>query len=164
MAYLKAQLDHKNDHIGMFMPLVTDVLAHIQDDGLTSARVKEELFSEHGIAMPEHVVSTLLKRAVGARTLRREAGRYFKIAGVIPPSEVRAAKKELELAQDRLAKALQAHAAKRGLTVPSEDDSMDMLMRFLEAEKVGMLLRSWFPTIEEADPSQKEASIVAEFI
>lgn len=112
IAFLKAQLDGKNDHIGIFMPLVDDAICQIKGNSFTTIDIQEKLLTIHGISMPQQVVLTLLNRATAAHTLRRENGRYLKITHDIPTSNLKATKAELEAAQNRLGAALQSHAAK----------------------------------------------------
>ncbi len=165
VAYLKAQLDENNDHLGMFMPLVIDVVKNLSQNSVSTAEVQEGLFARHSIAMPQHVVSTLLKRAVLAKWLRRDAGRYFKIPDSLPASNnVEREKAQLSEAQGRLGRALQSHASKRGHQIESEGDAVDMLLRFLEAEQVGMLLGEKLQIPNLTDTDQRQTAITAEFV
>ena len=165
VAYLKAQIDDNNDHLGMFMPLVTDVLRNLPQNNVSTSDIQEGLFVRHGIVMPQPVLSTLLKRAVSAKWMRREAGRYFKIPGALPVSnDLETEKSMLKTAQARLGRALQSHASKRGLQIDSEFAAVDMLLRFLEAEQVGMLLGDRFLTPDVIETDQREMAITAEFV
>src|SRR5580698_6303773 len=88
VAFLKAQLDGKNDHIGIFMPLVDDAICHIKGNTFTTMEIQEQLLALHGISMPQQVVSTLLKRATTAGVVNREDGRYRKISEKFPTLNV----------------------------------------------------------------------------
>jgi hypothetical protein len=164
VAYLKAQLNANNDYVGMFMPLVADVIGNLKQDSVSTAEVQDGLLAQHGLAMPQHVIATLLKRATTKKQLRREVGRYFKLVDFSPTSNVNVAKAEVKDAQGRLASALMAHAAKRGLPIGSDDESLDILLRFLEAEQVAMLLSNKINIPDDADPTHRETTIVAEFV
>jgi hypothetical protein len=164
IAFLKAQLDGNNDHIGIFMPLVNDAICHIKGNSFTTIEIQDQLLAIHGISMPQQVVLTLLKRATAARALRREDGRYLKISHDIPTSNLKATKAELEAAQNRLGAALQAHAAKRGLSIASIDEAVDMLIGFLEAEQIGMLLGSGITPSSDIDVNNQQTRVIAEFV
>ena len=71
--------------LGMFMPLVLDVLAQSSAQTFTTADIQEALARSHGVAMPQQTVSTLLKRAVKGKYLRRDAGRFWRNSGHAAP-------------------------------------------------------------------------------
>lgn len=52
IAYLKARLDEGDDHLGIFMPLLIDVLPGLANQNFTSADVQEALARTHSVAMP----------------------------------------------------------------------------------------------------------------
>ena len=121
VAYLKAQLDDGNDHLGIFMPLVLDVLARLPGNSFTTGDIQEALAASHGVAMPQQTVATLLKRAVSKNYLRRAAGRYERNSTrLLPTSSVTSEKIQIEESQRRLGEALQAHAERRGFRVNRE--------------------------------------------
>ncbi|OFW41181.1 MAG: hypothetical protein A3J28_16575 [Acidobacteria bacterium RIFCSPLOWO2_12_FULL_60_22] len=153
VAFLKAQLDGGSDHLGIFMPLVLDVLARLPAQSFTTGDIQEALAASHGVAMPQQIVATLLKRATAKKYLSRELGRYKRNpTRDLPSSNVAAEKAQIEEGQ------------RRKLTVESTDAALDMLFRFLEAEQVLLLLGSRPGLGDAADASHRERSVVAEFV
>jgi hypothetical protein len=134
---LKAKLDEGSDHLGLFEPLVINVINHIKTESFTTEDVQVALASMHNVSMPWQVVSTLLKRASN-NYLERRDGRYRRIPGKkIPQLDVEAKKAQIEDSQRRLAEALIAHAETRKVKIQSTDDAIGILFRFLESEQIG---------------------------
>ena len=165
VAFLKAQLDSGSDHLGIFMPLVLDVLARLDAQSCTAGEIQEALATNHGLVMPQQTVATLLKRATKAKYLRRDSGRYWRNSTrAIPGSNVSGEKARIEESQRHFADALRNHASRRGLTLESTDAALDLLFRFLEEEQVAMLLGSPPAALVDADASRRERAVVAEFV
>jgi hypothetical protein len=61
VAFLKAQLDAGNDHLGIFMPLVLDVIGRLPLSAFTVEDIQLALSTTHNVSMPRHVVVTLLR-------------------------------------------------------------------------------------------------------
>lgn len=147
------------------MPLVLDVLARLPAQSFTSADVQESMAANHGLVMPQDAVTTLLKRATRKRYLVREAGRYRRNADLeLPSSDVAAERERILEAQDRLADALRAHAARRGLILGSAEAALELLVRFLEAEQVELLLAGPAAPATGQAATQRERGILAEFL
>src|SRR5271157_3111923 len=165
VAYLKAQLDGGSDHLGMFMPLVLDVLAKLPSQSFTTGDIQEALAKSHGVAMPQQTVSTLLRRATKQKYLQRDSGRYWRNSShPLPDTNVAGQKAQIEAGQRRLAEALRNHASQRGLAVESADAAQELLFRFLEDEQVAMLLGSDSSPQSAVEPSFRERAVVAEFV
>jgi hypothetical protein len=164
VAFLKASLDEGKDHLEIFLPLVLDVLSRFPAPSFTTRDIQDALAVDHGVAMPQQVISTLLNRATKNKFLIRESGRYRRSPSrEIPSSDVVTKKKRIEDAQRALAEVLQQHAKKYGLNIESTDAALDMLFRFLEAEQVGLLLQN-SPTPEINRTTRRERAVIAEFI
>jgi hypothetical protein len=164
VAFLKAQMDAGNDHLGIFVPLVLDVIGRLPLSAFTVEDIQLALSTTHNVSMPKHVVATLLRR-VAKKYLELRAGIYMRTPGVdIPKSSVNVKKQQIEQGQQRLAEELRIHAERRKLPIVSVDAALDLLYRFLESEQVALLLDS--PTRDEPVPKigQRERSVVAEFI
>ncbi|MBU2585501.1 MAG: hypothetical protein KKH32_09240 [Bacteroidetes bacterium] len=165
IAYLKAQLDSGSDHLGIFMPLILDVITQLQSRTFTTADIQDGLGATHGVAMPQQTITTLLKRAISKGYIVRESGRYSKNPKHhAAPSAVAADKLQIEQSQTRLADALRSHAERRGLKGISADAARDMLFRFLEVEQIAMLLSAPPRPRNATDTSLREHTIVAEFL
>ena len=63
LAYLRARLDHGQDHLGIFMPLLIDVLPQLPNQHFTSVEVQDAIATTHGVRIPQNAVATLLSRA-----------------------------------------------------------------------------------------------------
>jgi hypothetical protein len=164
VAFLKAQLDTGNDHLGIFVPLVLDVIVRLPLSEFTVEDIQLALSTTHHVSMPKHVVGTLLRR-VGKKYLKLQNGSYKLIPGIeIPKSSVDAKKQQIEQGQMRLAEELRLHAKRRKLVIVSAEAALDLLYKFLESEQVALLLDT--PTCDEPVPKigQRERSVVAEFI
>ncbi len=165
VAFLKARLDEGSDHLGIFMPLVSDVLVCLPGQSFATTDVQEALAATHGVAMPQDTVATLLRRATRKRYLLREAGRFRRNPDQpFPATNVAVAKKEIEEGQQRLGGALQKHAARRGLALQSADAALDMLFKFLEEEQVGLLLANPRGAADGGGADQRERAILGEFL
>jgi hypothetical protein len=164
IAFLKAQLDAGSDHLGLFEPLVINVINHITTESFTTEDVQVALASMHNVSMPWQVVSTLLKRA-SKNYLERRDGRYRKIPGKkIPQLDVDAEKARIEASQRRLAEALIVHAETRKVKIQSTDDAIGILFRFLESEQIALLLNGNKIVIDGPVTGDSDRAIVAEFI
>jgi hypothetical protein len=165
VAYLKARLDEGDDHLGIFFPLVLDVLPGLSNRHFTAAEVQEALAAVHGVAMPQEAVMTLLKRATRQHYLLRDAGRFqLDPAKSLPLSNVAGTKTHLEQGQVRLGEALQSHANRRDVHLDSPQAALNLLLRFLEEEQVGLLLGA--PPNGDAAPtvSRRECAVMSEFL
>lgn len=116
VAFLKARLDEGSDHLGIFMPLVLDVLGRLSTSSFTTEEIQEALAKDHGVAIPQQTVGTLLRRAVAKGYLLRDMGR-FKPSSThsLPSGNVASVKAGIEAGQLRLTAALCQHAKRRGL-------------------------------------------------
>jgi hypothetical protein len=164
VAFLKAQMDAGNDHLGIFVPLVLDVIGRLPLSAFTVEDIQLALSTTHNVSMPKHVVATLLRR-VAKKYLQMDSGIYKRIAGVeMPKSSVDTKKQQIEQGQQRLAGELILHAKRRKLPIASAEAALELLYRFLESEQVALLLDS--PTSDAPAPKigQRERSVVAEFI
>ena len=164
VAFLKAQMDAGNDHLGIFMPLVLDVIDRLPLSAFTVEEIQLALSTTHNVSMPTHVVATLLRRIL-KKYIELRAGIYTRIPGaVIPKFSVDAKKQQINQGQQRLAEELRLHAKRRKLEITSAEAALELLYKFLEFEQVALLLDT--PTHDEPVPKigQRERSVVAEFI
>ena len=163
VAFLKAQVDSGSDQLGMFMPLVLDVLPKIASENFAAADVQAAIVNEHGISVPLHALTTLLKRVASKGLLRRESGRYWKTG--TPTSEVAPVagqKTIIEEEQAHLARELRRHAERRQLSLDSEEAALEILTSFIEDEHVSLLLRT--PSRRVPRVNDLSRAVVAEFV
>jgi len=165
IAYLKARLDEGNDHLGIFLPLLIDVLPGLSNRHFTAADVQEALATAHGVAMPQETVTTLLKRATRQHVLVRDAGRFHvNPKNDLPRSAVAGEKEQLKQGQLRLGEALMSHAGRREMRLASPQEALDLLLRFLEEEQIALLLGSPPNGSETPTVSRRECAIISEFL
>ena len=108
VAYLKALLDEGNDHLGIFIPLIIEVMTQFNQQSFIASEIQEGLATRHGIAMPIQTMTTLLQRLVTKKSLLREAGRYQRNPNqALPQINVVSDKSQIEAEQRHLGKALQ---------------------------------------------------------
>ena len=161
----KARLDEGSDHLGIFMPLVLNVVERLPAESFTTAEVQESLAATHKVAMPQDTVATLLKRATRDHYLQREAGRYrLNPERALPVSDVIGEKEAIELGQRRLGETLRNHAKKRGLVLPSTDAALEALFEFLEEEQVTLLLGGVTEHRDGAAATLQQRAVIAEFV
>lgn len=164
IAYLKALLDEGNDHLGIFIPLVIDVVSQFNRTFI-SAEIQEKLAIRHGISMPVQIISTILKRLVNKHIILNENGVYkINPDKIIPEVKVGVLKGQIEIEQRRLGKALQEYSNKFGVVLETEDDALEMLLRFLDEEQVGMLIDVIHEPSDTKKGDKKERGVVAAFV
>lgn len=164
VAFLKARIDESEDHVGIFMPLIYDVIQHVPVRNFAAADVQVILAERHGVVMPQETVLTLLKRATRKQLLVREAGRFhLSDSAQLPRLDVAAQKALVEQAQLRLAAALQVHAHANGVEIADAEAALQLLISFLESQQVALILGvpgdGDVPTL-----SRRECDAVARFL
>ncbi len=165
VAFLKARLDEGSDHLGIFEPLVSSAVAQIRDASFVTEQIQEAIAASHGVAMPQATVATLLRRATRKGYLIREHGRYKRNPSrPVPSSNLAAEKAKVEGDLTKLAEALQKHAEKRKLLIPSPAAALDLLFQFLEKEQVAILLGSIPENKGGSEAAQRAHIIIADFL
>lgn len=163
VAFLKAQLDGRNDHLGIFTPLVLSAITTIRDESFTTSRVQNALTRAHKLVLSQQAIEILLKRAVKQGILERTPGRYKVQQPIsVSASTIDDKTKSIRHGQDKLALALVDFARGKGIDL-SSDEAMDILLAFIHDEHVAMLLNSPPPAIPARETTVKR-TIVAEFI
>ena len=142
LAYLKARLDSGEDHLGIFMPLVLDVLPRVSNRHFTSVDVQEAIETTHAVKMPETTVATLLRRARRSGLLEREHGRFRIGDRSLPRPNIAGQKAQLGQSQERFAIALMNHANVRGIPIESVDSALQITLRFIGEQQISLLLEN----------------------
>ena len=164
VAFLKARIDEGADHLGIFIPLVHDVLSRFSTQSFATSDVQESIAVAHGVVMPRHTVGTLLGRVKRDGHILRDSGRYrLSTTRPLPHSNVAGEKRKIEDGQRRLADSFRKHAQRRGINLDTAEAGQELLLKFLEDEQVALLLQD---PVAPAQPSttQLEHGIVAEFL
>ncbi|MCL4821150.1 MAG: hypothetical protein KJ067_18595 [Vicinamibacteria bacterium] len=140
MALLKVNFDHGRDHIEMFSPFVRDCIASLTADAFGSEDVQQCLRDQYELNLPESILSTLLSREARRGSLRREAGRYFRVPGKYGAPSIRDERTKVEREHAHVATTLRHFAAARGLELASDEDALALLLRFFEQFHVPLLV------------------------
>ena len=164
VAFLKAQLDSGNDHLGIFQPLILDAAKSFGSVSFVKQEVQERLATLHGVAMPQHVIGTLLDRQIRAGNIRRDAGRYQITSSMDLVPNIDGSIRAINESQAFLGQSLLDHCKRRGFEVSTPDEALEILFRFLETEQVDLLLGGTSSITEAKDSSRKERLLTAEFI
>jgi len=164
IAFLKAQLDSENDHLGIFMPLVLDAAKTFSFQSFTAADIQEKITTIHGIVIPEHTIITLLKRGINIDYFVRDIGRYklgksykFKI-------DITSEMHRIKEGQLRLADAFMSHCARRHLVISSQESALELLLKFIEEEQIAILLGDSTASHVPEETTIQQRAIVAEFL
>ena len=163
VALLKARLDEGIDHIDMFMPLIIDALANLTSNSFTAADAQISLQQRHGLAMPLHTITTLLKRATRKGLLRREAGIYVRLQRVRTSDDIQLKKKAIEEQHQLLAQAFRDFADKEEQKIESNEEALGLILGFLEDNKVDILLGTDESQWQQQKLTTRESRLVAEF-
>lgn len=164
VAFLKAQLDSGNDHLGIFQPLILDAARSFGAASFVKQEVQERLAALHGVAMPQHVIGTLLDRQIRVGNIRREVGRYKSTSSIDSVPRIDGQIRAINEAQVLLGQSLLDYAKSRGFEISTPDEALENLFRFLETEQVDLLLGGTSSVTQANDQSHKERLITAEFI
>ena len=164
LAYLKARLDSGEDHLGIFMPLVLDVLPKVSNRNFTSIEVQEAIEAIHAVKMPETTVATLLRRATRRGLLAREHGRFRTGDLPLPRSNIAGQKAQLGQSQERFLVALIDHAKLRGVSIESVDSALQLTLRFIGEQQISLLLENTTHLFESSSMDRSKYVLMAEFI
>ena len=132
VAMLKVNFDAGRDHVAMFQPFVLDAVAHLDAD-LGVKEVRREVLARHELSIPINALQTILGRVVRAGYLRREGGRYFRTEKPLGVTDVQKERSLVEARQKLLARRLCQAANEQGVEIGTEDDALDMILKFLQA-------------------------------
>lgn len=164
VAYLKARLDEGADHLGIFLPLVLDVISGLPNKYFSAAEVQEAIASQQLIVMPQDTINTLLRRAANHRLLTREAGRFRVADGAdLSQAALKHAKAAVETDQLRLGEALATYAASRGRPRIPPEEALDLVLTFAEDHQVSLLLGAP-PERESRRLPLVESDLIAQFL
>ena len=164
LAYLKARMDHGEDHLGIFMPLVLDVLPRVSNRHFTSVEVRSAIENIHGVKMPETIVATLLRRVTRLGLLKRKHGRFLGGTRPLPRSNIAGQKAQLAQSQERFAKAFIDHAKSRGVLVDSVDSALQLTLAFIGEQQISLLLENSDHQLKSSSIDPAEYTLMAEFI
>jgi hypothetical protein len=167
VALLKSNFDAGHDHIGMFQPFVLDSIRSLPAPDFLLEEIREQLAARHGLAVPVHSLRVLLNRAVHDKYIRREAGRYSRVALLDTFPDITSARARIEADHTVLGAELQAHAAKSGVRIESPNAALSLLLDFLAENQVELFLADPLrtpPDIRPSDPSKDQLKVVATYV
>jgi hypothetical protein len=150
--------------LGIFQPLILDAAKSFDSASFVKQEIQERIATLHGVAMPQHVIGTLLDRQIKAGNVRRAAGRYEITSSMDLTPNIDGSISAINESQAYLGQSLVDHCKRRGFEVSTPDEALEILFRFLETEQVDLLLGGTSNTSEAQDPSHRERLLTAEFI
>jgi hypothetical protein len=163
VALLKARLDDQSDYLELFMPFVTDAIANISHSNFTVTDVQQTIQKRHSIAIPQYSLTILLKRLDNRRLIKRSAGIYLNL-NKIKPSGIEAKKEFNERQNALLAEEFINFASQNNFQIESKEKALELIIDFLEDNKITILLGSNNLEQQTNKLSDREAKIVAEFV
>ncbi len=165
LAMLKTRYDEGRDHLSLFEPFVQDAAARLIQTDFVVADIRSAIERDHGISLPSDTLKTLLGRFVTAKSLRRDAGRYFKTAD-LKPLDLVSARREQDRRQALLGDAFRGFASSRGFEFVSGADALSQIIAFLGEYHVPLALSgdlaTW--TASREKPLPRAHRLVAAFI
>ena len=163
VAFLKARFDAGVSHLEMFQPFVDDAVRRTPGTEVEIAVIKRNIQESTGLSIPLDMLKTLLRRAAKTGLMKRHGGRYFRNTNKGPDEKLGSRLSELENAHLGLASRLRAFAEARGQTLSSDDEALAALMRFLDANHIGLVLGQAIPT-RAANRGHRMDQTVAAFV
>lgn len=164
IAFLKAQLDSGNDHLGIFMPLVLDAAKVIESKSFTAADIQEKITTRYDMIIPEHTITTLLKRGLSNNYFSRDIGRYKLGRSYNFSIDITSEMSRIREGQLRLADVLITHCSRRHLEVESAESALELLFKFIEEEQIAILLGVSKSNQSSGETTTRERTIIAEFL
>ena len=116
-----------------------------------------------GLSIPVGIVKTLLQRARKKGLLTRQGGRFLRTPNNDEDPELAARMQGFARAHRDLASRLRQFASTKGEGLPSDDDALAILTRFLDAYHIGLVLGQPI-TIGSSDKAARLDQIVAAFV
>lgn len=164
VAFLKAELDQHQDHLGLFMPLVIDVIASLSGAHFSVADIQAGIADAHGLDMPQQVIVMLLRRAERNQIIECVAGRYQRGTKFPVNRQLSNRKRVIGEAQARLARAFVDYASARNLDILSIEQALDILLELIDRTHVAMVLNDDESLLASDQTLSREQTIAAEFI
>ena len=163
VAFLKARFDAGKDHLDMFQPFVDEAIRHYKTDDIDLDGIRGAVRSSTGLRIPAQLLKTLLRRATKRKLLTRGGGRYLRSPHQNPDPEFATRMQDLRAIQIGLGARLRRFAATLGQKLGSDDEALAALTRFLDANRIGVVLGQRLATESPAaEPKMNRA--VASFV
>lgn len=140
IAFMKAQFDAGQDRLAMFQPFVEEAIRKYERDDIDLDGLRGKIKQLIGVSIPIEILKTLLKRAARKKLLNREGGRYLRTQNGSEDSDLSARIHELGISHMSLAQNLRQFATNHDEHINSDDDALEVMMRFLDTYHIGMVL------------------------
>ena len=164
IALLKARFDAgMKGHLDMFQPFVEDAIRRCKEDDIEVSSIHAAVRDLTGLRIPAGIIKTLLKRAKKKGLLIREGGRFLRKLNYDEDSGLATKMRGFAHAHAGLASRLRQFAASRGQELPSDDDALAVLMRFLDTNHIGLVLGQPIE-MEPSDEVVQLDHVVAAFV
>lgn len=166
VAMLQTNYDANGDHLDMFMPFVLDTISSMPRDDMAVEEVRDTICRVHGLAMPNHVLGTLLRRATKKGHLTRAGGRYHRTGRATLDTTIQEARAHINRQHAAVASGLRKFANSTGEKIDSDEEALDLIVRFLDEHHITFIVSdepSAYP--EQANIlSRKQTIAVAGFL
>lgn len=165
LTLLQANRDSGNDHIGLFFPIVLNSVESLGTE-FTLAELKLAVSSRHGLEIPLHSLDAIMTRVCRRGHANRGGGRFHRSGNVAQSEDIPAKRASFEREQVALAQRLRKFLEDNGSQVATDDDALELLLRFLEENQVAMLLdtASTVALHPTAPLGHKQVVLVAKFL
>ena len=163
VAFLKARFDAGKDHLDLFQPFVDEAIRHYKTDDIDLDGIRGAVRASTGLRIPAQLLKTLLQRAAKKKLLTRGGGRYLRSPHHNTDPEFAARMRDLRSVQVGLGARLRRFLASLGQKLDSDDEALAALTRFLDGNRIGVVLGQQLQTeIAAAEPRMNRA--VASFV
>ena len=163
IAFLKARFDEGRDQLDLFQPLVVEEIRRYRKDDIDLPGFRAAVRASTGVLIPTEYLRTLLLRAEKNKMVTRKAGRFWRKQDIGEVPGLARRMEELARIYLRLATRLREFAGVRNIEFGSDDDALSALMRFLDANHIGLVLGQ---RIQDGSSIESERSnhVVASFV
>lgn len=163
VAFLKARFDAGKDHLDMFQPFVDDAIRHYKTDDIDLDGIRGAVRASTGLRIPAQLLKTLLRRAAKKKLLTRGGGRYLRSPHQNADPEFAKRMRNLRSVQIGLGARLRRFVEDLGQRIDSDDEALAALTRFLDSNRIGVVLGQSLQTeTPAAEPKMNRA--VASFV
>lgn len=165
LALLKTYYDEHRDHVDMFTPFVIDAIKELQTDDFLTTDIKNILLTCHHIDIPVHILDVIVTRLWKRGEIKRQGGRYFRIAQVLPVTNLNEQRQKAENDQNELASSFCSFAKGHDVSL-TNDDGLSLIFSFLDNFHVSLLLGEEQPkdVLSRMGDRKNQLMLVAKYI
>jgi hypothetical protein len=166
LAMLKVNLDERNqDYYDYLIPFVKHVLTERKPQIVTEAEVSQWILEDFGLQIPRRATQLVLRRIAKHKLLIKSHG-SFSLADNFPPTNLEQRRVELDRHIKSVLNALKKYAQDKFSINWSDEETNEVVLRFLSKFSVEYLKTYIFGTTLPPIPMRKQGDryIVSSFI